>query len=166
LNQLFTGIFSPRFALDLVEVYFQIVHTRLPLLNPQQFRNKLHLQPGDPPNTENPLHPALVATVLAWGTKFSEHPLLVADRKRPKGQSLLAKTLIDRARNLAEALKVHRVPSPDHVVIGLLLEPLQSRESKLFRRCFIFSILLLQKIQTIQTVSISAENARPTLTVS
>ncbi|KAJ7857696.1 hypothetical protein B0H14DRAFT_2352091, partial [Mycena olivaceomarginata] len=130
--------FRAEFALDLVEVYFQIVHTRLPLLNPQQFRNKLHLQPGDPPNTENPLHPALVATVLAWGTKFSEHPLLVADRKRPKGQSLLAKTLIDRARNLAEALKVHRVPSPDHVVIGLLLEPLQSRESKLFRRfhCF------------------------------
>ncbi|KAF8208834.1 hypothetical protein K438DRAFT_1812973 [Mycena galopus ATCC 62051] len=115
------------FALDLVEVYFQIVHTRIPLLNPQQFRNQLHLHPGDPPNPETALHPALVATVLAWGSKFSEHPLLVADRRRPGGQSLLAKTLIDRARNLAEALKVHRIPSPDHVVIGLLLEPLQSQ---------------------------------------
>ncbi|KAJ7134442.1 hypothetical protein C8R44DRAFT_770486 [Mycena epipterygia] len=119
--------FRAEFALDLVEVFFQIVHTRIPLLNPEQFRNRLQLHPSDPPNTENVLHPALIATVLAWGTKFSEHPLLVADRQRPGGQSLLAKTLIDRARDLAEALKVHRIPSPDHVVIGLLLEPLQSQ---------------------------------------
>jgi len=117
-----------RFALDLVEVFFQIVHTRLPLLNPEQFRSRLQLT--SPPATNiPPLHPALVATVLAWGTKFSEHPLLVADRKRPGGQSLLAKTLINRARELAEALKVHRVPSSDHVVIALLIEPLQNRES-------------------------------------
>lgn len=121
----------PRFALDLVEVFFQIVHTRLPLLNPAQFRSRLQLY--NPTNSgsgssEKPLHPALVATVLAWGTKFSEHPLLVADRRRPGGQSLLAKTLIDRARDLAEALKVHRVASAEHVVIGLLIEPLQNRQ--------------------------------------
>lgn len=110
-----------------MEVFFQIVHTRLPLLNPAQFRNRLQIQTPTN-NVEKPLHPALVATVLAWGTKFSEHPLLVADRRRPGGQSLLAKTLIDRARELAEAMKVHRIPTPDHVVIGLLIEPLQSRE--------------------------------------
>ncbi|KAK7048273.1 hypothetical protein R3P38DRAFT_2868375 [Favolaschia claudopus] len=126
-HQLENETFRAEFALDLVEVFFQIVHTRIPLLNPQKFRTQLQLQPGDPPNTENVLHPALVATVLAWGSKFSEHPLLVADRRRPGGQSQLAKAMIDRARNLAEALKVHRVPSPDHVVIGLLLEPLQSQ---------------------------------------
>jgi hypothetical protein len=136
-----------------VEVFFQIVHTRIPLLNPQNFRNQLHLQPGDPPNTENPLHPALVATVLAWGTKFSEHPLLVADRRRPGGQSLLAKTLIDRARNLAEALKVHRIPSPDHVVIGLLLEPLQSRKFCLPRFDILLTPLIRQKIPMTPTVS-------------
>lgn len=119
---------SDRFALDLVEVFFQIVHTRIPLLNPAQFRSKLNLNASVPFSGDKPLNPALVATVLAWGTKFSEHPLLVADRRRPGGQSLLAKTLIDRARDLAEALKVHRIPSPDHVVIGLLLEPLQSRK--------------------------------------
>ncbi|KAF8964208.1 hypothetical protein BDZ97DRAFT_1919159 [Flammula alnicola] len=119
--------FRSEFALDLVEVFFQIVHTRLPLLNPEQFRSRLQLQPTAVPSTTPPLHPALVATVLAWGTKFSEHPLLVADRRRPGGQSLLAKTLIDRARDLAEALKVHRVPSSDHVVISLLIEPLQNQ---------------------------------------
>ncbi|KAJ3568118.1 hypothetical protein NP233_g5927 [Leucocoprinus birnbaumii] len=122
--------FKAEFALDLVEVFFQIVHTRLPLLNPAQFRNRLQLNPAiisSSSNSEKPLHPALVATVLAWGSKFSEHPLLVADRRRPGGQSLLAKALIDRARDLAEALKVHRVASAEHVVIGLLIEPLQSQ---------------------------------------
>ncbi|KAG5651241.1 hypothetical protein H0H81_009361, partial [Sphagnurus paluster] len=116
----------PLFTLDLVEVFFQIVHTRIPLLNPAQFRDRLQLGLSPSSHSQEPLHPALVATVLAWGTKFSEHPLLVADRRRPGGQSLLAKTLIDRARDLAEALKVHRIPKADHVVIGLLIEPLQS----------------------------------------
>ncbi|KAK2465221.1 hypothetical protein APHAL10511_002575 [Amanita phalloides] len=118
------GKFKTEFAQDLVEVFFQIVHTRIPLLNPAQFRRRLQL---NSPTGEKPLHPAMVATVLAWGSKFSEHPLLVSDRKRPGGQSLLAKTLVDRARDLAEALKVHRVPSADHVVICLLIEPLQSQ---------------------------------------
>jgi len=123
-----------RLALDLVEVFFQIVHTRIPLLNPEQFRQRLNMQIGSQsqlsaPSPGGTLHPALVATVLAWGAKFSEHPLLVADRRRPGGQSWFARTAIDRARELAEAMKVHRIAKPDHVVIGLLMEPLQSRES-------------------------------------
>jgi hypothetical protein len=122
-----------------VEVFFQIVHTRIPLLNPAQFRSRFQ-QSLSQPSGKNPLHPALVAAVLAWGAKFSEHPLLVADRRRPGGLRLLAKELIDRARNLAEALKVHRIPSPDHVVIGLLIEPLQSRQ---YRRAIIFVSLML-----------------------
>ncbi|KAF8133637.1 hypothetical protein EV363DRAFT_1397058 [Boletus edulis] len=122
--------FRIEFAQDLVEVYFQIVHTRLPLLNPPQFRARLNLQAtGQRPilngKQEEPLHPALIATVIAWGAKFSEHPLLVADRQRNGGQSLLARTLIDRCRETAEATKVHRIPHKDHVVIALLIETLQ-----------------------------------------
>lgn len=71
---------------------------------------------------------SLVATVIAWGAKFSEHPLFVADRHRNGGQSAFAKVLINRARDLAEDMKVHRIPNADHVVIALLIEPLQSRE--------------------------------------
>ncbi|KAF8635875.1 hypothetical protein AX15_000062 [Amanita polypyramis BW_CC] len=123
-HRLEDGKFKAEFAQDLVEVFFQIVHTRIPLLNPAQFRSRLQLNSS---TGEKTLHPALVATVLAWGSKFSEHPLLVADRKRPGGQSLLARALVDRARDLAEALKVHRIPSSDHVVICLLIEPLQSQ---------------------------------------
>ena len=118
---------SRRFALDLVEVFFQIVHLRIPLLNPTQFRLRLNLQALPLQNTSKPLHPALVATVLAWGAKFSEHSLLIADRRRPSGQSNLAKALVDRARELAESMKVHRVPNADNVVIALLIEPLQNR---------------------------------------
>lgn len=129
-----------RFALDLVEVYFQVVHTRLPFLNPTHFRARLNVNvpqyasiyannsSASGASAEETLHPALMATVVAWGAKFSEHPLLVADRlNSPTRQSGLAKTLIARAREVAEALKVHRVPAAEHVVIALLIEPLQSR---------------------------------------
>jgi hypothetical protein len=126
-----------RFALDLVEVYFQVVHARLPFLNPTHFRARLNVDvpqyasiyANNPSaSAEEPLHPALMATVIAWGAKFSEHPLLVADRLTSSTrQSGLAKTLIARAREVAEALKVHRVPAAEHVVIALLIEPLQSR---------------------------------------
>ncbi|KDQ62585.1 hypothetical protein JAAARDRAFT_465069 [Jaapia argillacea MUCL 33604] len=122
--------FRVEFALDLVEVYFQIVHTRLPLLNPVQFRHRIKvcLAPtSSPSSSPSPLHPALIATVIAWGAKFSEHPLLVADRKRGNGRSNFARDLIARARELAESMKVHRVPNPDHVVVALLIEPLQSQ---------------------------------------
>ncbi|KAH9955162.1 hypothetical protein BC827DRAFT_1238625 [Russula dissimulans] len=102
-----------------------VVHTRLPFLNPTHFRARLNV---NVPHAEEQLHPALMATVVAWGAKFSEHPLLVADRlNAPTRQSGLAKTLIARAREVAEALKVHRVPAAEHVVVALLIEPLQSQ---------------------------------------
>ncbi|KAI9463794.1 hypothetical protein F5148DRAFT_1210757 [Russula earlei] len=132
--------FRIEFALDLVEVYFQVVHTRLPFLNPTHFRARLNVNVPQYPSIyannssaagaspEELLHPALMATVVAWGAKFSEHPLLVADRlNTPTRQSGLAKMLIVRAREVAEALKVHRVPAAEHVVVALLIEPLQSQ---------------------------------------
>ena len=149
--QRFTRSLTPlptRLALDLVEVYFQIVHTRFPLLNPDDFRNRFQLVPlyiisflllhlnvpsrGETKSSD-PLHPALVATVIAWGAKFAENTLFVADRQRNGGaKSLFAIALVDRARELAELLKVHRISTSEHVVIGLLLEPLQSRQSDRF----------------------------------
>ncbi|KAI9465043.1 hypothetical protein BJY52DRAFT_1114446 [Lactarius psammicola] len=132
--------FRIEFALDLVEVYFQVVHARLPFLNPTHFRARLNVNvpqyasiyannpSASGASAEESLHPALMATVIAWGAKFSEHPLLVADRVNSSSrQSGLAKTLIIRSREVAEALKVHRVPAAEHVVIALLIEPLQSQ---------------------------------------
>lgn len=89
---------------------------------------------------------SLVATVIAWGAKFSEHPLFIADRHRNGDQSAFAKVLINRARDLAEDMKVHRIPNADHVVIALLIEPLQSR--KLKRVAVIVSVLLTSRLST------------------
>lgn len=47
----------------------------------------------------------------------------------------MAIALVDRARELAELLKVHRVSKPEHVIIGLLMEPLQNRQSDLLIFC-------------------------------
>ncbi|TFK52292.1 hypothetical protein OE88DRAFT_1807225 [Heliocybe sulcata] len=143
--------FRLEFAFDLVEVFFQIVHTRIPLLNPTQFRTRfkqsLTITQSSPIFQEKPLHPALVATVIAWGAKFSEHPLLVADRRRNlNAQSYLAQALINRARELAESMKVHRVASADHVVISLLIEPLQAQspdDASGFHRFWLISAIRL-----------------------
>ncbi|KAG8772426.1 hypothetical protein FRC15_002745 [Serendipita sp. 397] len=132
-------------ANDLVEVYFQICqsvsvlfqqapygftgHNRLPLLDSNDFRTRLraYLYPTSTldPNVL-PLPPSLLVTVIAWGAKFSEHPLLVHDRAMNAGKSRLSRLITKRAREVAEGEKVHRVPSCDNVIIALLLEPLHS----------------------------------------
>lgn len=114
----------------------------MPLLNPDQFRSRLQadlprqitstitIQIPKPTHQHgndnaNPLHPALLASVLAWGAKFSEHPILVTDRASRNGRSRIAKMLYEKALEIAEVERVHRIPSSDHVIISLLLEPLQ-----------------------------------------
>ena len=76
------------------------------------------------------------------------------DRERNHGQSLLAKTLINRTRDLAEDLKVHRVPTADHVVVALLIEPMQNRKcSCLFMPLVAHECVHLQKIRMNLVVS-------------
>jgi hypothetical protein len=103
----------------------------MPLLSPSEFRTRLkaYLRPTstlDP--TVLPLPHALLATVIAWGAKFSEHPLLVHDRDTNAGRSRICRILTRRAREVSEGEKIHRLPSFDNVIIALLLEPLQSRK--------------------------------------
>ncbi|KAF8521063.1 hypothetical protein JB92DRAFT_2892772 [Gautieria morchelliformis] len=158
--------FQIEFALDLVEVYFEICHTRIALLSPARFRAQLltslpsvsgsHHSPVSPhgsspasstsapplhPNSQSHLpqrqaqvyspsvHPAILATVLAWGAKFSEHPLIVLDRSADRTQrSRLAKSLIRKAWEIAEAERIHTVPSADAVIVCLLLDGLHSHD--------------------------------------
>ncbi|KAI5120761.1 hypothetical protein M0805_004725 [Coniferiporia weirii] len=178
-KRLESDAFRVEFALDLVEVFFQICHTRLPLLNPTQFRARLKLalapQPqtpnsAHPASSEKPLHPALLATVIAWGAKFSEHPLLVADREGADGQSRLARTLVNRAREVAEAEKVHRISSVDHVVIALLIEPLQNQTPEdpdgfhgFWLTCAIRHLLVLQINHKSVMTNIQDPEARGTM---
>lgn len=140
-------IFILRFATDLVEAYFEICHTRIALIGPARFRAQFNASfpPATPdatsspssvtlhqlPSKQNTVHPAILAAVLAWGAKFSDHPLIEIDRNAdPSGaqRSRLAKSLIRKAWEIAEAEKVHCVPSVDSVVTCLLLDGLHSRE--------------------------------------
>ena len=140
------SMFLFRFALDLVEAYFEIYHTRVALVGQARFRAQLEaslplgpqvsasspssipLQPVSP--KLDTVHPAIFAAVLAWGAKFSEHPLIIMDRSTDvtgAQRSRLAKSLTRKAWEIAEAEKVHKVPSVDAVVACLLLDGLHSR---------------------------------------
>ncbi|CUA71603.1 multidrug resistance regulator 2 [Candida albicans SC5314] [Rhizoctonia solani] len=134
-TKLDSEVFRTEFALDLIDVYFQICHTRLPILDPHNFRTRFKyslpqapLPPPLPVRDIEPLPFALIAVVLAWGAKFSEHPIIVHDRGSSKDKSsILARALVRRAREVAEAERIFRIATPDNAIICLLLEPLQSQ---------------------------------------
>ncbi|KAG9100268.1 hypothetical protein FRC06_004331 [Ceratobasidium sp. 370] len=59
---------------------------------------------------------------------LTEHPIIVHDRQSNKDKSsMLARSLVKKAREVAEADRVFRIATPDNVLICLLLEPLQSQ---------------------------------------
>lgn len=172
-----------------MEVYFQVYHPRVPIVNPTrlraQFREALYgalkerngvnggvadgapsskrMRSGDENGiasanssfTESiastisaastnatstpslrPIHRPLLACLLAWGSKFSDHALLVMDRQQVSREtaptplrSNISRLLVDRAREVAEQEKVFRVAKPENVVVCLLLEPVQPLQS-------------------------------------
>lgn len=106
-------------------------HSRMPLISPTEFRTRLkaYLRPNSVlDQTILPLPHGLLATVIAWGAKFSEHPLLVHDRELNSGRSRICRVLTKRAREVAEGEKIHRLPTFDNIITAMLLEPLQSRQ--------------------------------------
>lgn len=100
-----------------------------------------------------PIHRPLLACLLAWGSKFSDHTLLVMDRRQIQSQSASAskeftfspspadgsatpsmrsnvsRLLVDRAREVAEMEKCFRIAQPENVVVCLLMEPVQPLQS-------------------------------------
>lgn len=65
------------FVSDLIETYFSIVHIRYPIIDADKFRSRFH---NHTPELGGPPPDVLVAVILAWGAKFSENPIIVADR--------------------------------------------------------------------------------------
>ncbi|KAG8904857.1 hypothetical protein FRB99_001063 [Tulasnella sp. 403] len=127
--------FLAEFSLDLIEVYMQICHTRQPVLDPIDFRARFklslptHLQPLDTPTnltSSEPLPFSLLAVVLAWGSKFSEHPLLLLDRERNKSRSRISRMLVNKALEVAEVEKVYRLPSKEGIITCMIIEGIQS----------------------------------------
>ena len=62
---------------DLIESFFSIVHPRIPMLDPASFRARF-AAPDDHP--DGPLPHNLVAVIMAYGSRFSDHPIIAHDR--------------------------------------------------------------------------------------
>ncbi|KAG9048054.1 hypothetical protein FS837_000882 [Tulasnella sp. UAMH 9824] len=132
--------FLTEFAYDLIEVYMQICHTRQPILDPKEFRARFkHSLPTNlipaqsisadsptPPGNLEPIPPALLAVVIAWGSKFSEHPLILMDRNQNGGRSRISRALVSRAFEIAEAERVYRIPTPENIITCMVIEGIQS----------------------------------------
>jgi hypothetical protein len=124
---------SSSLASDLVETYFQIVHIRLPLLDPGLFRRRFH----SPDGPDGPPFLPILACVLAWGAKFSEHGVINRDRDEcsinlpgeRRRRSRLIQMVAVRAQQVAEICKVYRVPSLENVQACLMLNALEGGES-------------------------------------
>ncbi|KAK4687045.1 hypothetical protein P7C73_g3078, partial [Tremellales sp. Uapishka_1] len=109
------------FVQDLIETFFSIVHVRITLFSDVDFRSRF----AAADNTGlRPLSPALLATVLAWGAKFSEDPIVAQDRRGAEKKSRLVALIVVRARNIAEEERIERIPSMENIHALLLLEGL------------------------------------------
>ena len=63
-----------------------------------------------------------VAVVLAWGAKFSEHPIIAMDREETsaglgggRSRSRLVRLLVVRAQEVLEANRAFRVPKVENL---------------------------------------------------
>ncbi|KZT60086.1 hypothetical protein CALCODRAFT_465982 [Calocera cornea HHB12733] len=121
------------FALDLTETYFQIVHIRIPLLNPDLFRARLRASISTTSlpipsgyttaaDTLGPPAPAMLAALMACGAKFSDHHLMQLDRETNGGKSRIQARLLDRAMEIAEAEKVYRTATLENITLAMILE--------------------------------------------
>ncbi|WVR05392.1 hypothetical protein IAU60_002406 [Kwoniella sp. DSM 27419] len=117
---------------DLFETFFAIVQPRTPVIKPEDIRARFA---SSDTLTDPPLPVALLAVILAWGARFSEHPSIVADRRETRhslvdGQrdkpttGRLVSLIIVRAREVVEACGVMRIPSLENAQTLIYAEPL------------------------------------------
>ncbi|CED85154.1 Zn(2)-C6 fungal-type DNA-binding domain [Phaffia rhodozyma] len=119
-------------AKDLVESYIMIVQIRVPLIDPEFIRSQL-----DPDESNKHSSNVLMAVVLAYGAKFSEHQIIIDDREettlmnaqrdgRETGRmkSRLVSLLTARAQEVLETHRIYRVASLENVQAALLMEGL------------------------------------------
>ena len=107
------------------------------MLDPASFRARFAAPDAHP---DGPLPHNLVAVIMAFGSRFSDHPIIAHDRDEftardnhqdDRSRSRIVQLLVIRAREIAEATKTHRVASIDNVQVLILLESLCARTSEL-----------------------------------
>ena len=95
----------------------------MPLLSPTLFRQQFR----SPSPLSQPPH-VTVALVLAWGAKFSEHPIIAMDREETsalmmdrnreggsRSRSRLVRLLVVRAQEVLEANRAFRVAKVENL---------------------------------------------------
>nr|ODN87851.1 hypothetical protein L203_03053 [Cryptococcus depauperatus CBS 7841] len=123
---------------DFIDGYFSIAHPRHPCYDPPTFRARF-VTPNSHPSGCLP-HPIL-ATALAWGARFSEHPIIqsdmqecrekdVAQGRKGRKRSRLIQMIVIRAREVCETWKVYRIASMDNVRALINLEGLLGHLTK------------------------------------
>ncbi|WVQ98940.1 hypothetical protein IAU59_006072 [Kwoniella sp. CBS 9459] len=120
---------------DLIETFFSIVHPRGPiLLNTDELRSRF-ASPDTHPS--GPVTHALLAVILGWGARFSEHPVIISDREEVSARDMLIKPgrkrsrlvslIVIRAREVAEWNRITRLPSLENSQTLFFLESLLAR---------------------------------------
>lgn len=94
------------FVNDLVETYFSVVHARMPLLSPQTFKKRYYERTSD---VGGPPSDVLLAIVIAWGAKFSENPLIAADRSESASELQKAYAQAQAALSKGETEKAAQI---------------------------------------------------------
>ncbi|KAJ9110430.1 hypothetical protein QFC19_001555 [Naganishia cerealis] len=137
-----------------------------PLLDPNNFRRRF----SNPSNPDGPPPAPIIACILAWGAKFSEHPLIVADRQAssadlPAGRkrSRLAQMMSCRAQEVLETHKVFRVPSLENLQAALMMVPLVGPGQYRFWHCVSVELCLAlgYNNRTVVTKQIPAKERGP-----
>ncbi|KIS00878.1 hypothetical protein L804_02301 [Cryptococcus deuterogattii 2001/935-1] len=153
-----------KLADDLIDSYFSVAHIRNPCYDPPTFRARLCT-----PNThpQGPIPHPILATALAWGARFSDHPVVQQDRNecsqrlsggeengvREKGRgrkrSRLVQMAVIRAREVCEICRIWRIPNIDNVKALVNLEGLLGQvlvKNRIIGPCSIGSNLVCKPV--------------------
>nr|XP_019013725.1 uncharacterized protein I206_01796 [Kwoniella pini CBS 10737]OCF52506.1 hypothetical protein I206_01796 [Kwoniella pini CBS 10737] len=116
---------------DLIDTFFSIVQPRYTMIDSTLFRERFAM--GSNHRLGNISH-ALLAIVLTYGARFSDHPVLQADGEecslrdgvhmKNRNRSRLVGLMVIRTREIAERSKIFRVASMENTHSCFLLEHL------------------------------------------
>lgn len=119
-----------------MESFFSIVHPRFALWDPLALRARI-CDPDSHP--DGPVSDPMLALILAWGSRYSDHNVIVDDREEVslryaegttgKTRSRIVQLLVLRCREVMEVNKVHRGPTLENAQLLLMAESMLSRKS-------------------------------------
>ncbi|WVF71971.1 hypothetical protein IAT40_006781 [Kwoniella sp. CBS 6097] len=153
---------------DLIETFFSITHPRMPiLLDADEFRSSFASPDTHPSGA---LSHSLLAVVLGWGARFSEHPVITSDRKEVSARdfmiapgrkrSRLVSLVIIRTREVTEWNRITRLPSLENAQALYFLEGLLGRYQATYTSAVVRHLITLGYNTPRGLLSLQDENER------